>query len=146
MKTVMSEEKRYVNSFQEFMKAREAAARSYVIGDPEPLDQIVTKELPATFYPPNGGYTEGTNNVATRYKSDAESFAQGGETDFEILQMAAGETIAFWVGFQRANVYMKGKAKAVSFDLRVTEIFCREGDEWKLVHRHADPLSQPGER
>jgi hypothetical protein len=27
--------------------------------------------------------------------------------------------------------------------LRVTHVYRRDGDDWLLVHRHADPLVQP---
>ena len=60
------------------------------------------------------------------------------------VHMAASDGIAYWVGFQRAMVRLDGGAEPIPFDLRVTEVFHREGDEWKLVHRHADSLaSQP---
>jgi ketosteroid isomerase-like protein len=43
-------------------------------------------------------------------------------------------------GFQRATAHLSGRGEAVPMNLRVTELFRREGDAWKLVHRHADFL------
>jgi len=133
----MSEDLR---DFEGFMQRREEAARAYVNGDPQPLDDLATNTLPATFFSPRGDFVEGASEVSARYDADAKAFATDSENTMQILQMGVSDGIAYWVGFQRAQVHLKGKAEAVPFNLRVTELFRREGGEWKLVHRHADEL------
>jgi hypothetical protein len=78
----------------------------------------------------------------SRYESDAQLFEPGSTSEFEILDMAAGDTVAYWTGYQKAQACMKGKPEAVAMTLRVTEVFRLEGEAWKLVHRHADPLAE----
>ena len=131
------------NDFERFMKQREKVARSYVQGDAGPLGDIVTRDLPATFFGPQGGHREGAAEVSSTYERDAGSFEPGGDSNFEILQMAASDGIAYWTGFQRATAHLRGKAEPVPMKLRVTEVFRREDGEWKMVHRHADSLVSP---
>jgi hypothetical protein len=129
-----------LHDFEQFMKRRENTARAFVRGDVAPLGQIVACVSPATFFGPQGGYEQGPNHVYSIYERDAAHFTSG-DTSFEILQMAAGNDIAYWTGFQRAMTRLNGSTEPIPFKLRVTEVFRREGDEWKLVHRHADSLA-----
>ncbi|HLI91479.1 MAG TPA: nuclear transport factor 2 family protein [Ktedonobacteraceae bacterium] len=126
--------------FEQFMKQRDKIARAYVSGEAAPLGEIATHHSPATFFGPQGGYHQGAEPVWSEYERGATNFESGGESQLEILHMAASDGLAYWVGFQRATTHVRGRAEAVSFNLRITELFRREGDTWKLIHRHADPL------
>ncbi len=128
------------HDFEQFMKQRNEAALAYVNGETAPLGEIVTHHSPATFFGPRGDYCQGAEAVWSRYERDAMFFESGGEGQLEILHMAASEGMAYWVGFQRATAHLRGRPEAVPFNLRVTELFRREGGTWKLIHRHADQL------
>jgi ketosteroid isomerase-like protein len=128
--------------FKTFMKERQHVAAAYVNGDAEPLGQVVARQSPATFMSPGGGVVRGTQEVWSRYQKDAGRFEPGSATEIEIFDMAAGDSVAYWTGIQHAQARMKGQPGFVANKLRVTEVFKREGDAWKLVHRHADPLTE----
>lgn len=132
-----------LESFKQFMKQRENAARAYVSGDPAPVADLSTHISPATFFGPRGGYVQGAEEVLSKFTQDATNFATGSDTHFEILDMAASETIAYWVGLQPSMVRLVNVPNPVPMNLRITEIFRREAGEWKLVHRHADMLAVP---
>ena len=129
--------------FEQFMKQREQAAGAFVSGDIGPLSAIAAHTSRASFFGPRGGFEQGAEHVLEVYERDCAHFAAG-ESRFEILHMAAGDSVAYWTGLQHATTRFKGSDKTVPMRLRVTEIFRREGREWKLVHRHADMLAEAG--
>lgn len=134
----MSSEK----DFEKFMKQREQAATAYINGDAKPLGDLSTHTNPSSFFGPGGGEVHGARQVTERYAGDANAFGTGSTGHFEVLQAEASGDLGYWVGFQRANTFFKGKDEPVPFNLRITEVFRKENGEWKLVHRHADPLAE----
>ncbi|HEY8456502.1 MAG TPA: nuclear transport factor 2 family protein [Actinopolymorphaceae bacterium] len=122
--------------FQQFMRRREEAARAFVTGDPAPLGRLVADQSPATFFAPEGGMVDWN-----AYRESAAAFGPDGETQLEAMHMAAADGLAYWVGLQRARVRIGDAPEPMPVELRVTELFRRENGEWKLIHRHADPLA-----
>jgi hypothetical protein len=110
------------HDFEQFMKQRSEAALAYISGDAAPLGEIATRQSPATFFKPMGGYLQGADAVWIRYERDATHFESGAQGQLEILHMAASDGLAYWVGFQRATTHLRGRPEAVPFHLRVTEL------------------------
>jgi ketosteroid isomerase-like protein len=128
--------------FDEFMRQREAASTAYIRGDTAALEAMLTHQDPATFMPPSGDVVEGADAVKRAQVTGAAAFGPGSSGHFEVLNSGSSGDLAFWTGRQIATMDVKGQDDVVSMVLRTTEIFRREDDHWKLVHRHAD-LSKP---
>jgi ketosteroid isomerase-like protein len=60
----------------------------------------------------------------------------------ETISLVEAPDLAYEVGIQRGTMKLGDADDMVPFALRVTSIFRREDDGWKLVHRHADPLTE----
>jgi ketosteroid isomerase-like protein len=70
--------------------------------------------------------------LGTRF-SNCESF------EYDVIAAGASGDLAYIVGVERTTASVDGAAPA-AYALRVTTIFRREDGEWKVVHRHADPV------
>jgi ketosteroid isomerase-like protein len=128
------------NDFDAFLQRRKAASDAFVNGDPDPLAGISAQQSPATLFGPKGDSIEGADKVNAANAGVAGRFKPGSRNTFDVLHKAADGELAYWVGIQRSVVQMDGHDEGVPMDLRVTEIFRREGGQWKLFHRHADRL------
>ncbi|MFD1880420.1 YybH family protein [Paracoccus pacificus] len=124
-------------TFDAFMKSREAAARAYVSGDASPVLALSATDGQATFFDPGGGFTEGAEAVNRANRDGAAMFGPAGTTRFEIHDKAESGDLAFWTGYQIAEVELAGKPGKIPMKLRITEVFRRDGDDWRMIHRHA---------
>jgi ketosteroid isomerase-like protein len=131
------------DDFEQFLKLRKEASDEFINGNFEPLNSISTHQSPATIFGPKGDCVQDAEQVNSANARGAKLFKPDGTNAFEIMHMAADGNLAYWVGIQRSVVRMHGQETPIPMDLRVTEIFRREGGEWKLVHRYADKLTPP---
>jgi len=68
-------------------------------------------------------------------------FFSNGTLETELVQSYASADMVVLAVIERAHVEVGGLA-AQDWALRVTLVYRREGSEWRLAHRHADPLAE----
>ena len=89
-----------------------------------------------------GGFEKGwAAHVEKRYEWAANRFkGADGEIKIENISLVATSEMAYSVDIERSYVRLVGGDKVSPMALRVTTIYRSEDGEWKMVHRHADPL------
>ncbi len=127
--------------FVTFLRRRDAAGRAFVQGDAAPANLLTSKGAETTFFDPFGGCHRGGDTVCAVFARNATMFASG-DYEVELLQAAADDSVGYTVAIQRGHARLAGASEPVELALRVTEIFRCERGEWRLVHRHADPVNR----
>ena len=92
-----------------------------------------------TLMAPNGGEPTRGVDASDEVLDALERFFQGGEAELDVVQTHASGDLAVLVAIERQHGRVGGLPDQ-DWSLRVTLVFRREGDAWRLVHRHADPL------
>jgi ketosteroid isomerase-like protein len=118
------------------------AQEAFEKGNPQPFKDICSHADDVTIMGGFGGYEKGWSaQVEKRY--DWASARFGGREverhDVENISLIVTPELAYSVDIER-TAFRSGDLKEVPMTLRVTSIFRLENGEWKLVHRHADPL------
>src|SRR5918911_3433699 len=91
------------------------------------------------FGPPARGWDE----VANTLERAATHYRDGEATGFENLAKYTTAELAYIVEIERCQAKVGGREDLTPVALRVTSIFRPEEGTWKVVHRHADPITTP---
>jgi ketosteroid isomerase-like protein len=62
---------------------------------------------------------------------------------FENFATVHDHILGYTLEIERFETRVAGGSSLVTVALRVTSVFRNENDLWKLVHRHADPITTP---
>ncbi len=83
--------------------------------------------------------TSGWDRVASTFEWLASRFSNCTSFDYEVLAAGVSGDLAYIVGVEHTTASI-GADPPAAYELRVTTIFRREAGEWRVVHRHGDPL------
>jgi ketosteroid isomerase-like protein len=110
-------------------------------GNPEPAKKLFSHRHDVTLANPRGAVAHGWKQVAEAMERAASSRRDGEATSFEIVEKYVTPELAYVVELERLRGKFGGREDIAPYDLRVTMIFRPEEDTWKVVHRHADPIT-----
>lgn len=122
----------------ELVRRTAEAAAAYIQGDIRHYLTLIKHGDDYTLMPPYGGEARRGFDTEEALAATPKMF-QGGEADLELVQSYASGDMAVLVAIERQHGEIGGMPDQ-DWSLRVTLVFRREGPEWRLVHRHADPL------
>ncbi len=71
----------------------------------------------------------------------ASLYRDGQVIGFDRVAQEVTPDLAYIMEVERYRAKIGGRNEASSVELRVTSIFRPEGGTWKVVHRHADPIT-----
>jgi ketosteroid isomerase-like protein len=130
-----------VNDKQDFLAWVETRLRDAEIailnGDATPRRAIWSRQEPVTVL---GAWqsASGQREVADLFGRLEERFSDCRSYEFVLTAADVVGDMAYTVGFEHTQASVNGEPRTST--LRATQIYRREGGEWKVVHRHADTV------
>lgn len=126
----------------ELVARMDEAAKAYIRGDVDHYADLFDYGDDFTLMPPYGGETVHGVVDTEEARAATRAFFAGGEATFDVDRSYASGDLAVLVGVERQHGEV-GALPDQDWSLRVTLVFRRIGNRWRIVHRHADPLVHP---
>ena len=129
--------------FDSAIEGYRRALELYVKGDPKPVMQFFSRRDDVTLANPLGPPRRGPADVEEAAAGGAAQLSDGSMRGFEEVSRYSSGDLGYVVQIERAQARLAGSENLSPIALRVTMIFRREDDVWRVVHRHADPITSP---
>ena len=124
-----------------FIEREHLALDAFVKGDPGPLKALYSRRDDIVIANPFGPPVQGWNKAAATMERAATHYRDGEATGFERVVEYATADLAYIMEVERFQSKVGGGDNPVPIALRVTTIFRREEGAWRIVLRHADPIT-----
>ena len=110
-------------------------------GDADPRRAIWSRSEPVSIL---GAWRNayGQQEVEEVFRFLERSFSDCTSYEFELQSFDVVGDAAYTAGLERTSASVDGKPR--TYTLRATQVYRREGGEWKLAHRHADTVTEQG--
>jgi ketosteroid isomerase-like protein len=123
----------------DFLKTLHEANQAFVHGDAVPLSDLWSHRDDVTLMGAFGAYERGWDAVGPRLQWASSQFHDGVLEDEDVATVFT-EELGWHASIERTHSRLGGALEKTLTTLRVTQVIRREGEEWKVVHRHADML------
>ena len=130
-----------VDDLDQLIEQYNLALGEFYKGKPEPVQKLFSHRDEVTLAPPFGPPTHGWDEVAASMERGAAQFRDGENIGFEIIERYVTPDLAYVVRVEWAKTKVGAGEDVASIALRVTMIFRPEEGTWKVVDRHADPIT-----
>jgi ketosteroid isomerase-like protein len=136
-----------MDDFDEALEQYHHAAAEFIKGDPEPYKMVFSRREDVSLANPFGPVARGWDEVAATMERAASLYRDGEIIGFENLRKSVPPELAYIVEEERFRIKVAGGEGVSPVALRTTSILRSEDGTWKVVHRHADPITtlQPAE-
>ena len=131
------------SGFDGTVEAFRQALDTYVKGDPQPIMEFVSRRDDVTLANPLGPPRIGPEDVDATIAAGAAMLRDGSMRGFEEVARYSTPELGYVEQIERTQARLPGSSDITPIALRVTMILRREGDTWKVAHRHADPITSP---
>jgi len=132
-----------VDEVNQLIEQFHLSSDEFLKGDPEPVNKLWSHREDVTLANPFGPPVRGWDEVAKVGDRAASQVRDGDLVSVEIVEKLVTSELAYVVEIERVKAKVGGSEDITPFALRVTIIFRPEEGTWKIVHRHADPITTP---
>jgi ketosteroid isomerase-like protein len=136
-----------VDDLDQVIERSHLALGEIVNGNPKPLKEMYSHRQDVSLANPFGPPVRGWDEAARTMERAASNYRDGEIIGFENVAKFVTSDLACIVEVERYRAKVGGSEDITPVTLRVTSILRPEDGTWKIVHRHADPIttSQPAE-
>jgi ketosteroid isomerase-like protein len=131
------------SEFDRLIEQQHEALDRFANGEHEPLAELWSRADDVTLGNPFGPFVRGFEAVNVTMARAAALYRDGRAVGFDRFAEHVGDDVAYLVEVERFEAKMGGRTDISPVSLRCTSIFRREDGDWRLVHRHADPITAP---